>query len=102
MWTWLEQFKAQVIDGRRFPRRATAPQPAVLTAAGRDHRVRLIDLSDAGAMVEADIALDAGTQVILVLLDRDPLEGQVRWSRDSRIGLDFGESTVSRKGFRDE
>lgn len=102
MWSWLEQLKARVIDGRRYPRRIAEPRPAVLSAACHDHQVRVIDMSDVGAMIEADIALDAGTRVILRLLDREPLEGQVRWSRDSRIGLSFGDAAQSARESRDE
>lgn len=89
-WRWLEQLRAAVIDARRHPRRPGGRGGAVLTAGGRDHRVRLIDLSDEGAMVAADLDLPAGTEVKLQILDREPLDGQVRWSRDGRIGLRFG------------
>ena len=102
MWAWLEQLKAQVIDGRRHPRQPAETQSAVLIDGEREHRVRVIDVSDAGAMVEAGVGLDEGTKVTLQLLDREPLEGQVRWSRDGRIGLDFSQTAPSPREFRDE
>ena len=67
MWDWLEQLKGQLIDARRHSRHADR-RSAVLAAYGRNYRVRLIDLSDAGAMVAGDAALEPGTKVTLQLL----------------------------------
>ena len=85
-----------MIDARHHPRRPGGRSSAVLTADGGDHPVRLLDLSNEGAMVAARLDLAAGTKVSLQILDREPLRGQVRWSRDGRIGLRFGADDPSR------
>ena len=85
---WMERLRDTMIDARRVPRRREG-QSAVLTANGADHRVRVMDLSEQGAMIEGGATLGPGTYVSLQLLDREPLQGQVRWSQDGRIGLRF-------------
>lgn len=102
MWSWLELLRDRIIDARRHPRMAEGKQSALLVANGREHRVRLLDLSEAGAMLEGEVALEADTNVTLRLLDREPLRGQVRWSRDGRIGLRFDEAAQARTEYRDE
>ncbi|HET9355412.1 MAG TPA: PilZ domain-containing protein [Sphingomicrobium sp.] len=101
MWDWLEQLKGQLIDARRHSRH-TDRRSAVLTANGREHRVRLVDLSDAGAMVAGDAALEPGTKVTLQLLDRELLRGQVRWARDGRIGVNFDDPAGAQAEQQDE
>ena len=96
MWGWIEQLKGRLIDARRYPRHSAGTRPASLTAAGEDYRVRVIDLSDGGAMIDGDVSLPTGSEVILRLLDREPLRAQVRWSVDGRIGLRFGEPGQAR------
>lgn len=102
MWSWLEQLKDRLVDARRHPREADGKRLAILVANGREHCVRLIDLSDVGAMVEGDVVLEVDTHATLRLLDREPLRGQVRWSRDGRTGLRFSETGQARAEFRDE
>lgn len=101
MWNWLEQLKGQLIDGRRHSRSADR-RSAVLSANGREHQVRLVDLSEAGAMVAGDASLEPGTDVTLQLLDRDLLRGQVRWARGGRIGVNFDDPAGKQAERRDE
>lgn len=84
---WVERLK-RLIDTRREPRLASA-QNARLTVAGKEHQVRLLDISPSGAMIGFGDPLDAGENVIIHVLDREPLRGQVRWSREGRVGIGF-------------
>lgn len=97
---WIERMRNTLVDARRTPRRPER-QSAVLTANGVDHHVRLVDLSDRGAMIEGGASLREGTRVTLRLLDREPLGGQVRWSHDGRIGLRF-DMAETKNGVQDE
>ena len=84
---WVEALR-RLIDARREPRRATA-QFARLTIAGQDHQVRLLDISPSGAMVGFDLPVEPGETVLIHALDREPLRGQVRWSREGHVGIGF-------------
>lgn len=87
MKNWVQALK-RLVDTRRERRQAVA-QSAVLTIAGQEHHVRLLDISGSGAMIGFDGSIADGESVILQPLDRDALRGQVRWSRAGRIGIGF-------------
>lgn len=78
----------RMADARREPRQ-TMDRGATLVVDGQARHVRLLDLSESGAMVSGPTLAAPGESVILQVLDRDPLRGQVRWSRDGRIGIGF-------------
>ena len=84
---WLDALR-RLFDARSEPRQPLA-EHAILTIAGRDHAVRLFDISKSGAMVGYEGPAEAGESVLIHVLDREPLRGQVRWSRDGRIGVGF-------------
>lgn len=77
------------VDARSEPRYRPASRMAVMTLGGRDHVVRVVDLSASGARIAFSGRAEPGAEVALQLLDRERLKGQVRWSRDGRIGLNF-------------
>lgn len=77
------------VDARCEPRFRPPSRMAVMTIHGRDHVVRVIDLSASGARIAFSGRAELGAEVALQLLDRERLRGQVRWSRDGRIGLNF-------------
>jgi hypothetical protein len=77
------------VDARAEPRFRPASRMAVMTLHGRDHVVRVVDLSASGARVAFSGRAEPGAEVALQLLDRERVKGQVRWSRDGRIGLNF-------------
>lgn len=87
-----EEPSQRVTDARSEPRFRPASRMAVLTLGGRDHVVRVVDLSARGARVAFSGRAEPGAEIALQLLDRERLTGQVRWSRDGRIGLNFAAS----------
>ena len=78
----------RVFDGRSQERLEDS-QTAVLGRDGRNHVVRLVNISDAGAMVIFPEVPHIGEQVTLQLLDRGHVSAQVKWVRDGRIGVSF-------------
>ena len=64
-------------------------QTAVLTQSGRNHVVRIGNISSSGAMVIHAEPLEVGERVLLQLLDHGAVSGHVRWVRDGRAGVNF-------------
>ena len=78
----------RMFDGR-CEEREPASQTAVLTRQGRNHVVRLLNISSSGAMVIFPDVPHIGEHVTLQLLDRGLVSAQVKWARDGRIGVSF-------------
>ncbi|WP_309601478.1 PilZ domain-containing protein [Sphingomonas sp.] len=79
----------RLLDEREEPRSIATSQTAMLDHGGRRHVVRLVDLSQSGAMLGFQGTLVDGDDVTLHLLDHGAVRGQVRWSRDGRVGINF-------------
>lgn len=77
------------IDERSEVRQPSISNTAVLEFRGRKHVVRLINVSQSGAMVIFPHMPNIGERLPLQILDRGPVTAQVRWVRDGRIGLSF-------------
>ena len=79
----------RVFDERGEPREPTASQTAVLAHRGRNHVVKIVNLSNSGAMVIFRILPHIGEAVTLQLLDWGQVQGNVRWVRDGKVGINF-------------
>ena len=79
----------RVFDERVEPRDEVESQTAVMEVRGRKHMVRLVNVSPSGAMVIFPLMPHIGEQVVLNLLGRGRVLGQVCWVRDGRIGVNF-------------
>lgn len=77
------------IDERAETRQTAASGTAVLEFRGRNHVVRLVNVSGSGAMVIFPHVPHIGEKLKLQLLDRGQVTTQVRWVKDGRIGLSF-------------
>jgi PilZ domain len=77
------------IDERNEGRHPSISSTAVLEFRGRKHVVRLVNVSQTGAMVIFPHAPNIGERLPLQILDRGLVTAQVRWVRDGRIGLSF-------------
>jgi hypothetical protein len=64
-------------------------QTAVLGRDGRNHVVRVGNISNSGAMVVYSDVPNIGEEVTLQLLDHGAVAGHVRWVRDGRVGINF-------------
>lgn len=81
----------RMVDERHEERVAVPSATGVLEFRGRKHVVRLINTSTSGAMVIFSQVPHIGERVSLQLLDRGLVEATVRWVRDGRIGISFGD-----------
>ena len=96
-WQWGKMLDGSMIprnvrrmfDERLEARRETESQTAVLEMRGRRHVVRLVNISQSGAMVNFSHMPHIGEEVVLHLLGRGRISGHVRWVRDGRIGVNF-------------
>jgi hypothetical protein len=77
------------IDEREEARHPSASSTAVLEFHGRKHVVRLINVSQSGAMVVFPYVPNIGERLSLQLLDQGLVSAQVRWVKDGRVGLSF-------------
>ena len=82
----------RTVDERAEARRPAESGTAVLEFRGRNHVVRLSNLSGSGAMVIFSYVPNIGEKLRLQLLDRGQVSAQVRWVKDGRIGLSFAAS----------
>ena len=79
----------RVFDERGEPREQAASQTAVLAHRGRNHVVKVLNLSNSGAMVIFPLLPHIGEAVTLQLLDWGQVQGHIRWARDGKIGINF-------------
>jgi hypothetical protein len=82
----------RMFDERAEPREPADSQTAVMEVRGRKHMVRLANLSSSGAMVIFPLMPHIGEDVVLHLLNRGRVHGQVCWVRDGRVGVNFAAS----------
>lgn len=83
---WLRR----LFDARRERRRGPgANRSASLSLRGKSHDVRILDLSESGAMIAFDGHGREGDPVTIQLLDHGLVAGQLRWIRDGKAGIFF-------------
>ena len=85
----------RLLDERGEPRASTGSNTVTLDHQGRRHLVRLVNVSPSGAMISFQGNLADGDEVTLHLLDHGPVTGQVRWTRDGRVGIIFSKPLSS-------
>lgn len=78
------------VDQRAEPRLEGLVDYATLSFRSHELRVPVINISSRGTMVEADVAARLGESVTIQFDGYSPLYAFVRWSRDGRLGLNFG------------
>lgn len=79
----------RTVDEREEDRFPAESCTAVMDFRGRNHVIRLINVSDSGAMVIFPYVPHIGERLTLQLLDRGQISAQVMWVKDGRIGLSF-------------
>ncbi|HEX8669143.1 MAG TPA: PilZ domain-containing protein [Allosphingosinicella sp.] len=81
-------------DRRGEERREGVVETALLHFRGRPIRVPVLNVSSRGAMVESDLEPRLGEPVLVEFDQCSRIHAFVRWSRDGRIGLNFGHELV--------
>lgn len=87
----LRESLRRLVDQRAEGRAGVDSLTAVLNHRGHRHVVRVADISVSGAMIVFEGNFAEGEEVVLQLLDHGPVKGQVRWSRDGRVGVRFAD-----------
>lgn len=67
---------------------------AILHYCYDDHEVEVVNLSSGGAMIACAVTPWIGDKVELTFEDQSRFRCLVRWVRDGRIGLEFGEDDI--------
>jgi hypothetical protein len=82
--------QARHVDPRSEPRYEGLVESAMLTFRGTDYPVPVINISSRGTQVESDILPRLGESVLIRFEGCSPIYAFVRWTRDGRLGLNFG------------
>ena len=79
----------RMFDQREDVRVPPDPNQAMLGWRGKSQAVKVVNVSDGGAMLLLDEVPHIGERVTLQRVDRGLIAGQVRWVRDGRVGVNF-------------
>lgn len=82
--------QARHVDPRSEPRYQGLVDSAMLTFRGAEYPVPVINISSRGTQVESDILPRLGESVLIRFDGCSPIYAFVRWTRDGRLGLNFG------------
>ena len=77
-------------EKRSEPRHEGLVDFATLVFRSKEFRVPVINISSRGTMIESHIAARLGESVMIRFDGCSPLYAFVRWTRDGRLGLNFG------------
>ncbi|MBA4091854.1 PilZ domain-containing protein [Sphingobium sp. 3R8] len=78
------------VDQRRA-QRELVDMVSHVTAQGRSHGVRIINISALGLMCRSDSALLQGERVSIWLPILKDYPAEIRWVEDGRVGMEFYE-----------
>ena len=81
-------------DRRGEERREGLVESALLHLRGRPHRVPVLNISSRGAMIECALETRLGEPVLIEFDQCSRIHAFVRWSRDGRMGVNFGHEIV--------
>ena len=84
------QVQPQPVEQRSEPRFENLIDRAMLSFRGADYPVPVVNISSRGTMIESDLAPRLGESVMIRFEGCSPIYAFVRWSREGRLGLNFG------------
>jgi hypothetical protein len=79
---------------RRDKRLREVVERATIVYGCKRSLVRVVNVSASGLTIESAVAPQVGESIVVELNGRGPVEGQVRWVRRGRIGIDVGEGAI--------
>ena len=77
-------------EQRTEPRRDCEGMPALLFLGRATYGARVGNISESGAMIKATAKPLVDDPVVIAIQGYAPIRAIVRWSKDGRIGLQFG------------
>jgi hypothetical protein len=77
-------------ERRSEPRAACAGETSVLVFRGESYPAPVLNISSRGVQIESDISPRLGESVMIHFDGCSPIYAFVRWSKDGRVGLNFG------------
>jgi hypothetical protein len=81
-------------DRRGEERREGLVESALLHFRGKAYRVPVLNISSRGAMIECSLETRLGEPVLVEFDQCSRMHAFVRWSREGRMGLNFGHELV--------
>jgi hypothetical protein len=78
------------VEQRAEPRYEGLVERATLTFRGADYPVPVVNISSRGTAVESELDPRLGESVMIRFEGCSPIYAFVRWSREGRLGLNFG------------
>ena len=81
-------------DRRGEERREGLVDSALLHFRGRPYRVPVLNISSRGAMIECALESRLGEPVLIEFDHCSRIHAFVRWSREGRMGVNFGHEIV--------
>ena len=81
-------------DRRGEERREGLVESALLHFRGRPYRVPVLNISSRGAMIECALETRLGEPVLIEFDQCSRIHAFVRWSREGRMGVNFGHEIV--------
>ncbi len=84
------QVQPQPVEQRSEPRYEDLIDRAILTFRGADYPVPVVNISSRGTMIESVLLPRLGESVMIRFEGCSPIYAFVRWSREGRLGLNFG------------
>ena len=87
-------FKDPWADRRAEERVEGLVETALLHFRGKPYRVPVINISSRGAQIECGLDTRLGEPVLVEFDQCSRMHAFVRWSRDGRMGINFGHELV--------
>jgi PilZ domain-containing protein len=84
------QVQPQPVEQRSQPRFESLIERAILSFRGADYPVPVVNISSRGTMIESDLLPRLGESVMIRFEGCSPIYAFVRWSREGKLGLNFG------------
>jgi hypothetical protein len=81
---------APPVEQRAEPRRACEGMRATLFLGRAAYGARVGNISESGAMIKATAKPFVDDPVVIAIEGYAPIRATVRWSKEGRIGLQFG------------
>ncbi len=79
-----------LVEQRTEPRRECEGMQATLFLGRAAYGARVGNISESGAMIKASAKPLVDDPVVIAIQGYAPIRATVRWSKDGRIGLQFG------------